>query len=433
MLKPHDIATYEQLCDMIIKYGECCLIGIPGVGKTRISNHFVEEYNLNALVISPRNEINNSWQYWNTVSERGSISTITIHQFYKNFNLYTTGFDLYIFDECHCLGAEKWGKSYSKFKKLISDDCIILGLTATPNRYFDQNYAVNNVGETVFNNHIVYCISRFEAVKLGVISDAKYVCALYDLGYLAKHYSKKNMTEELRGRLDYALKNQPAIADILRKHAPKSNKKGIVFVDKIDSIDDGIEVIRKAFPEEKIWCVHSKMGKTQYRKNCEEFKNADSGFIVNVDILSEGIHHNGVNMVIMLRKTCSPTKFTQQTGRVANVDGSVIFDFAANGYSVAKLIRNSKICKTEFLGIDKGSRDEYVSDQGIVSDYMSDILDIFHEIELYNSRDKWTEEEDEFLKQNYSTMDIKEIAEHLGRSKDTCKCRANKVLGLRKM
>ena len=336
MLREHDIPTYHQLETMLMEHGECCLVGVPGVGKTRISNHFIEAYNLNVLVISPRNEINKSWRYWSKVSELGSISTITIHQFYKNFTHYTTGYNLYIFDECHCLGAKKWGNIYYKFREIISNDCMVLGLTATPNRYFDQNYAVNNVGETVFNNHIVYCINRFEAVRLGVIADTRYVCALYDLGYLAEYYSKKNMTEELRGRLDYALKNHPAIIDILRKHAPKSHKKGIIFVDKIDSIDDGIEVIKKAFPEEKIWCVHSKMRKAQSSKICEEFKNADSGFIVNVDILSEGIHHDGVNMVIMLRKTCSPTKFTQQSGRVANVEDSIIFDFAGNGHSVTR-------------------------------------------------------------------------------------------------
>ena len=434
MLRDYDIVTYEQLEVMLYKHGECCLIGIPGVGKTRISMHFAEKHNLNTLVITPRTEINNRWQYWDSKTDRGSISTITIQNFYKSYAMFVDGIDLYIFDECHCLGAKEWGKSYYKFKELIdTSKCYILGLSATPNRYFDEGYAVNNIGETVFNNHIVYCMGREEAISLGLIGRSKYVCALYDVGELKREYSKKKITEELRGRLDYSFKNQPQIRDILIKHAPKnSTKKGIVYVDKIDSIDDGINVISMAFPDEKIWSVHSKMSKSKCNRICSEFENTESGFIVNVDILSEGVHYEGVNMIIMLRKTFSPTKFTQQTGRASNTEESVIFDFAANAISVDKTLACIGISKTEFLGLGNGaSREVSISNQEIIADYASDFLTILQDIDIYNGK-RWTKEEDEFLRQNYLTKPIKEIADHLGRTEAACLNRASAILGIYK-
>ena len=433
MLREHDIPTYHQLETMLMEHGECCLIGIPGVGKTRISTHFIENYNLNALVISPRTEINNRWQYWGSKLNKGSISTVTMQNFYNAYIMFTNGFNLYIFDECHCLGAEKWNKSYFKFKALISDECLILGLSATPLRYFDQDYAVNNVSETVFNGHAVYCIGREEAIAFGIINDSKYVCALYDIGELVCEYSKKKMTEELRGRLDYAVKNQPKISEILNKHAPKNApKKGIVYVDKIDSINDGIDVIRMAFPDEYIWSVHSGMGKSKCNRICKEFEESESGFIVNVDILSEGIHYEGINMIIMLRKTFSPTKFTQQSGRASNTDESVIFDFAANSVSVDETLRRIKISKNEFTGLyNEAARESTISDQRIICDYVTDLFTVLQDIDDYNSN-RWTQEEDEFIRQNYLIKTWKEIAEHLGRTENACAHRAC-TLGIKKL
>ena len=423
MIREYDIPTYNQLEAMLMEYGECCLIGIPGVGKTRISMHFAEKHNLNALVITPRTEINNRWQYWGSKTDNGSISTITIQNFYTAYSMFVDGIDLYIFDECHCLGAKKWGKSYDKFKDLIdTSKCYILGLSATPNRYFDEGYAVNNIGETVFNNHIVYCMGREEAISLGLIGRSKYVCALYDVGELKREYSKKKMTEELRGRLDYAFKNQPQIRDILIKHAPQNSpKKGIVYVDRIDSIDDGIDIIRMAFPEEKIWSVHSKMSKSRCNQICKEFEESESGFIVNVDILSEGVHYDGVNIIVMLRKTFSPTKFTQQTGRANNTKESIIFDLAANNVSVADTLSRIEISKIEFVGLGNGAaRESTISNQEIVADYASDILSILNDIEQYY----WTPKEDEILRKYYPSEGSKVANRLSGRSEISCRRRA---------
>ena len=342
MLRDYDIQTYNDMETMLIEHGECCLVGHTGIGKTRISMEFVERYNLNTLVISNRHSINKSWE--KTAAENGvvTISTVTMQTFVKAYKMFVDGFDCYIFDEAHHLGANTWFTAYKKFKQIISEECFIIGATATSKLNFDGK-GINDITESVFNNHAVYCIDRKEAIELGIISNASYVYALYNVSEYAKEYFDKDMTDELRGKLDFAVKNQPQIADILIKYAPKGNKKGIVYVDRIKSIDDAVQLISTAFPKDPVWYIHSKLPAEEVATVYEEFAKCKNGFIINVDMISEGIHPNDVNMVVMLRKTISPNKFTQQSGRVSNTEGAVIFDFVGNRTSIAKVIARNGV------------------------------------------------------------------------------------------
>lgn len=431
MLRDYDIQTYNDMETMLIEYGECCLVGHTGIGKTRISMEFVERYNLNTLVISNRLSINKSWE--KTAAENGvvTISTVTIQTFVKAYKMFVDGFDCYIFDEAHHLGANTWFTAYKKFRQIISEECFVIGATATSKRYFDGK-GINDITESVFNNHAVYCIDRKEAIELGIISNASYVYALYNVSEYAKEYFDKDMTDELRGKLDFAVKNQPQIADILIKYAPKGNKKGIVYVDRIKSIDDAVQLISTAFPKDPVWYIHSKLPAEEVATVYEEFAKCKNGFIINVDMISEGIHPNDVNMVVMLRKTISPNKFTQQSGRVSNTKGAVIFDFVGNRTSIAKVIARN--------GVTIGKRNTKKKEQStscdndnhyhmeIVDAYTSDFLSILNEIDNHDKNLRlWTKEDDEYLRQNYSNGSLKEIAEYLGRSISACMHRAGKI------
>ena len=346
MLRDYDIPTYEQLEAMLIEHGECCLVGTTGVGKTRISMGFVKNYNLNTLVISDRNSINHSWEKHAEESGVYTISTVTMQNFHKAYKMFVSGFDCYIFDEAHHLGGNSWYTTYKKFKKLISEECFIIGLTATSKRYFDKQ-GINDITETIFNGHAVYAMSRKRAIELGIIGEASYVYALYDTTEFAKKYLDKEMTDDLRGKLNWAIKNQPQVSDILYRYAPEGNKKGIVYVDKIKSIDDGVKLISMTFPKEPIWYVHSKMPSAEIRRITEEFAECKSGFIVNVDMISEGIHYDNINMIIMLRKTISPNKLIQQAGRASNSDEAIIFDLVGNRTLSKRLWQESVILLKE--------------------------------------------------------------------------------------
>ena len=418
MLKPHEIETYRQLETMLKTHRQCCLIAGTGVGKSRISSHFVETYKLNALIISHRTSINDEWKSWGSPY----ITTITTQYFYMHYEEFTTGFDIYIFDECQYLGAPKWGEAYDKFKLLIPEDAYILGLTATPKRY-ERNLIVN-IAEKAFGGHIVYGIEKEEAIRLGVIHRSSYVYAIYNAGELVVKYSEKDMTDELRGSLD-TFRNMPQIKDILIKHAPKdAPKKGIVYMHDIDSIEEGEVIIRETFPDEQIWSIHSNMPKNDTNKYREEFKKSESGFLVNVDMASEGLHYPGVNMIIMLSKTGSPNKFKQRVGRGSNTPGCVVFDLVGSFVSVRKTL--NRIGK-DIVGFTKSSSgfgfEEFVSDQEIVYDYVTDLFMVLQEIDGYNNN-RWTPEECEILKKYYPTEGPNVCKRIPKRSYNSCKGKA---------
>ena len=424
MLKPHEIETYKQLETMLKTHRQCCLIAGTGVGKSRISSHLVEMYKLNALIISHRTSINDEWKSWGSPY----ISTITTQYFYKHYEEFTTGFDIYIFDECQYLGAPKWGEAYDKFKLLIPEDAYILGLTATPKRY-ERNLIVN-IAEKAFGGHIVCGIEKEEAIRLGVIHRSSYVYAIYNAGELVVKYSEKDMTDELRGSLD-TFRNMPQIKDILIKHAPKdAPKKGIVYMHDIDSIEEGEVIIRETFPDEQIWSIHSNMPKNDTNKYREEFKKSESGFLVNVDMASEGLHYPGVNMIIMLSKTGSPNKFKQRVGRGSNTPGCVVFDLVGSFVSVRKTL--NRIGK-DIAGFTKSSSgfgfEEFVSDQEIVYDYVTDLFMVLQEIDEYNTN-RWTIKEDNILREYYPDEGSDVYKRIAGKTKRSCILRAMR-LGIR--
>lgn len=94
----------------------------------------------------------------------------------------------------------------------------------------------------------------------------------------------------------------------MKKHIQNPNTvKGIVFVDSIKSINTGKLMIKKSFSEIPVYAIHSKLSNKEVSKELEAFKSSKCGFIIAVDMLNEGLHINGINAVIMLRKTFSPS------------------------------------------------------------------------------------------------------------------------------
>ena len=49
------------------------------------------------------------------------------------------------------------------------------------------------------------------------------------------------------------------------------------------------------------------------------FMQAPTACIISVNMLGEGVHVDGVNFIVMLRRTQSPTVYFQQIGRCTKV------------------------------------------------------------------------------------------------------------------
>lgn len=429
----HNIKTYKKFESIILKYYECCIVAAMGTGKTDICIEFIKKFSLNTLVILPNVDLCNQWKKIADMNGICTLSTITYHSFTKNYAV-LNGFDCYIFDEAHHMDSKVWGKAIRKFRESLINNEYIIGLTGDPVRYFDS---CKNVVDTVFNGHVVYGHNQYSAIMKGVLPKVVYVCAVYDTEGLYKKYYPKATTEELKGRLNFVYENCKKINDILINHS-HDTMKGFVFVDRINSIPKGIEIVSKAFPNEIVRYVHSSLPNGERCNSIEAFKNDKTGFMVAVDIFNEGHHVDGVNTIIMLRKTGSPTVYAQQIGRgmSANYTGStIVYDFVGNKESIKSVKKRIDIItgmieselNEESIEHQKSGRKYKTSKQVIVHDYSKDFLEVIEEINNLHSKESWTKDEDEFLRNNYNTKGVDVCANKLGRTRVSCQKRARRL------
>ena len=62
MLLSHNEKPYEELTNILSKSNYACLVMGTGVGKSYITLEYLTNHNLKALIVSPRNSINDSWK-----------------------------------------------------------------------------------------------------------------------------------------------------------------------------------------------------------------------------------------------------------------------------------------------------------------------------------------------------------------------------------
>lgn len=429
----HNIEIYNKFEPIILEHHECCVVSTMGTGKTDISIEFIKKYNLNALIIIPNNSLADQWVQIAGLNGIITINTITYHMFAKTYSS-LHGFDCYIFDEAHHMDSPVWGKAIRNFRKNINPNAYVVGLTGDPIRYFDE---YKDISQTMFNNHAVYGHTQYEAILQGILPQVIYVCAVYNTDELYDTYCEKVTTEELKGKLDFVHKNSMKITDILRYHAFEDTK-GITFVEKIKSISDGIDLIKRTFSDQRVYYAHSELSKYEIDSNINSFRKDKTGLMVAVNIFNEGHHVSGVNTIIMLRKTWSPTIYNQQIGRgmSANHNGkTIIFDFVGNKESVKDIREHVEAIKRLLELKNKESKkygsslSDNLSNQVIIYDYTKDYLDVLEEIdEVWWGRDAWSLEEDNFLKENYNNGEGLDLCvEKLNRTRLACQKRARRL------
>ena len=206
-LKDHNLEAYKATKDMLMTYNECCLVAGTGIGKSNISTELINELKLNTLVIAPTNSIKDNWA--NMPEEYDippMISTVSYQLFSANPEVFK-GFDMYIFDECHHIGSNVWGNAVKTFKKSLDNGEYVLGLTADSIRYLDYEAEIKDVAYSVFDGHVVYGLDSKEAIELGILPKATYICALYNAKEYIEKYENMDMTQELRGRLALTKQN----------------------------------------------------------------------------------------------------------------------------------------------------------------------------------------------------------------------------------
>ena len=144
-----------------------------------------------------------------------------------------------------------------------------------------------------------------------------------------------------------------SIEEIIKSNMPEGDRKGIIFVENIEEIEAGINLIKTSYPDMEFRGINDKMSDDAITKTRKWFENTKTGYLCAINMASEGVHYNGVNTLFMLRKTRSPLVFEQQLGRIVTLTvkdnpNAIVFDFVNN----SKTIQDFKLRIKEVININ---------------------------------------------------------------------------------
>lgn len=427
MLYAHNQVVFDDLCDALKTHNKVMVLACTGHGKTYIIKELLEKTEQRALVICTGKEIKENWK---SLTEQ--IDAVTYSGFSRMEN--PSAYPIVIIDEAHHTGARVWGAKITEYMTRHPATKFI-GLTADAKRYSDGG---RDMTDELFDGNAVYGLTLSEAIAQGVLPPFKYVCAWIQVESKVKElreklngYSgNKAILDKLISKLQYTAENSDNISRILNENMPTGARKGIIFVDSIANIEEGVKIAQDNFSS-PVWKIHSEQSDFVNQKNRNAFDDAKKGWLVTVNKVNEGLHLNAVNTIIMLRRTQSPTVFFQQLGRAMSINNFgkdvVIFDFVGNH----RTLKTIAVEAGEFLGL--AERDETANGkivQVIIDSYTQEALELLKSIEK-KLAGGWPKEEDEYLITHYHTDGTKKCANMLGRTEAAVFARAV-ILGLTK-
>lgn len=439
-VQSHNIEIYSKVESLLNAQNKALLVLGTGLGKTSTALSYALKYGYRVLVVCPRDNIKDTWEIYSPIVN--TISYVSLANETETFDY--SKYDLIVFDEAHHLNAPIWGKG---IRHLLDNNVNIkiLGLTATPL----CDGGKKNIADIFFKDCTVVGYNAIEGIKNGVLHPVSYVSSFYtkpkeiDDALEKCKESTDELTMKLKGRLNLALNNTPTLKEIITSNMPHGNRKGIIFAQTIEDMDEAIKILKDIYPNEEYRKIHSLMNREEVQNIKEWFSNTDSGYLCTVDMISEGSHYKGVNTIFMFRKTKSGNLFEQQLGRCMTQTSlpnphCIVFDLVNNMRNVreftarlADAISRHGIVKTlkgeRYVNPDVLSGGAKISEQYVVEDYTQDIVDAYDEVNKLLGG-FWTEEEDSILREFYPIEGVAGCALRLkGRTQESIKGRAKRI------
>lgn len=401
----HNKSIYLQAEKYLEENGKALVVIGTGLGKTTTALEYLWTHKCRALVIGPNNIIKSGWEEYTDWCD-----TTTYQAFANNYSTIDySQYGLVILDEAHHAGYdEDTGKGAAVWSKgiiyIIEKGVKVLGLTATPERSDKID-----IGNTIFKGCVCEGFAVEDGIEKGIIHPFSYVTAYYDTNGIAEEYSDCE-NKELVGQLDLAINNTPTVKDIFRKHMPNNKRKGIVFIQEIADEQNVIDIMKDVYPNVEMRIIHSKMTDEEVETNRKWFEETDEGYLLAVNMISEGAHYRGVNTLIMFRRTNSYLVFTQQIGRIITLvknenPNAIVFDLVNNIENIE--YSNRKQDKKRIHNITNIIRQlektaAFKSNQIIVADETRNIVNCIRKIKEFEDN-SWLEWEDDIIRKYYST------------------------------
>lgn len=416
-LKKHNAEAYEKVVKAFENNNKTAIIHPTGTGKSYIALKLIEENSdKRVLYLAPSNPILHQLKENIIASEGKMFGNLKRMTYHKLSSLSAEDFeklkvDIIVLDEFHHCGSPVWGKAV---QELINNnvDAKVLGISATPIRYFDGNI---DMAEKLFENNIASEMSFEEAIEQGILPSFDYVSSIYgyeesleklkedefDLESIAEDKSDElnKLYSELKEMLEG---NTSQLPDILNKYMVNKNGKYIVYCKNIEDlgikINEAQRLFAKVNPNIQIFNVSSLDNRKSTKRELEQFENSDAKdtlkLMFSVNMLNEGYHLPDIDGVIMMRPTMSPTIYQQQMGRALTVGNNgnrrpIIIDLVDNFDSIQ--IMEDFCAKMKTYGSNNNNNERNHKTKGTkirLYDYTEDINRIIRKIEHLKLREK---------------------------------------------
>lgn len=414
-LLPHNIPTYGSVVESMDEHKKVILTQATGTGKTYVAGKFIEEHSERPLILVPSFAIGKQWE------KLGLNAEIATYQSMHKIDF--SQYDLFVPDEVHHLGSEVWGKKFIE-SVMNNPNTRVLGLTATEIRYLDNS---RDMAEELFGGIAVRGVDLAEAINKGILPTFKYVSAYYGTEEDYNEYREKcgriadkEQSEELSRRLELCIQNQISIKEAMHENLNMKDHKIIVFLNGICEIEQAVEMFRDIFPNCECNYVSSKENSKANDEAINKYQTSDAhiSILFAIDMLNEGVHIDGTDCVVMFRNTISPQIYFQQLGRALSAKADyepVVFDFACNSSSIAKIEKHENAISDAITRINGVISDK--KRKIIIHSYVADLETILQDISdrLANCL---TEYEKEYI-QKHTEMSCAKLAKELNRPYST--------------
>ena len=240
--------------------------------------------------------------------------------------------DLLLIDECHLL-SPKDDTSYHKIisgLKAINPKLKVIGFTATPFRlgqgmltdgglFTDICYDITSYKEfnrLIQEGFLAPLIPKRTDIELDVSSVG-----------ISNGDFKKN---DLQIAVDKAEITQAALNELVAQG--QDRRSWLIFASGVDHAEHIAETLIRMGVD--CAAVHSKMPTDERDKRIKAFKRGELRAISNNNVLTTGFDHPPIDLIGMLRPTCSPGLWVQMLGRATRPcegkENALVLDFAGN-------------------------------------------------------------------------------------------------------
>lgn len=255
--------------------------------------------------------------------------------------------DHILIDEFHHFGAEVWGQAVQEVIE-ANPKARVLGTSATPIR---PEGMVDTV-DLYFEGNLFYELSLPAAWHYGILPVPLLVQSVYGLDgkldrlqrALDRSACSAVRRDRIQRKLDAArmdFKTSLGAAQLIRQFLPASVRKLLVFCrDKEDLKTMKVEVMK--WLEEAGWKalsfeIHNGKGERANEQTLKTFRRVETDgrlhVLFSINMLIEGLHVEGVDAALFLRRTESYVVTLQQLGRCLKAGSGqrpVILDFVNN-------------------------------------------------------------------------------------------------------